>query len=158
MKEHLEDEQVVAAVLCESDRSTLVHAMECPGCREDLRTLHQAIDTWKEDVGRATASRSEGFWLRQRQLITAGHKGRQRMRAWKRLAWATAVAMLILLAVSLHRPQPPRPPAPAPIDDNALLMNVQASVSSDVPEALQPVDLLTQDMERAEEARRNTAN
>lgn len=158
MKDHLDDEQVVAAVLCESDRGTLVHALECSACQNDLRSLHKAIDAWKEDVGRAAESKPEVFWAWQRQLIAAGHQSRNRLWAWKRLAWATAAAMLVLLAVSVHRQQPKHVTAPAPIDDNALLMNVQSSLATDVPEALQPVRLLTQEMERAAKTRKNTSN
>jgi hypothetical protein len=65
--------------------------------------------------------------------------------------------MLILLASSLlsRNNAPSTQAAAQPDPDDALLLSVQQSIRSDLPQALKPAALLTAEIDRAQAARRN---
>ena len=104
----------------------------------------------------AAAARPEVFWQRQRAEIRA------RLDAPAvtppPLAWASAVALL-LMAVLLSLPgEPPLAVAPQPDPDSQLLLDVQQTLDRDVPDALAPASLLTQEMNQALEANAKLTN
>jgi predicted anti-sigma-YlaC factor YlaD len=152
MNSHMSDEQVVALALGESNRTRVLHLEECTRCREEIQSLRSALDAWIEDV--AERSRApESFWRRQREAIAARLARPAWLLPWKHLAWATATLTLVLLAtavLSWHRAPAVRQ---APVDDDALLRSVHESVNREVPQALQPVTLLTQEIARADQNR-----
>jgi len=149
MNSHLSEEQLVASALGESDRVATLHLQECPRCREEIQSLNTSIGSWVEDV-RGAAGASEVFWRRQREAIAARLAPRPSL-SWKNWAWATATLTLVVLAAVFYRQPAPVATAPPLVDDNALLLSVQTSLESDVPEALEPLDLLTQEIDRAVE-------
>lgn len=152
MNGHLSDEQLAGLVLCEPDKTTLVHLNECSQCREEIRSLHGLIGAWAEDLAGGEGT-SEVFWRQQREAI-ATRLARPTWRGrWKHLAWATATLALVLLATAVLYRSPAPTENKAKVDDNALLLSIHNSLTSDVPQALQPVTLLTQEIERAEETR-----
>ena len=152
MNNHLNDEQLVASALGESDRAAARHLEECLRCREDIQSLKGAIGVWAEDV-RGASGPSPLFWRRQREAVAARLERRPWL-PWKNWAWATATMTLIVLAAVFYRqPAPVATQIKPPVDDNALLLSVQTSLTSEVPEALEPVTLLTQEIDRTEESR-----
>ncbi|MBZ5516717.1 MAG: hypothetical protein LAN62_18085 [Acidobacteriia bacterium] len=152
MNGHLNSEQLVASALGESDRVTALHLQACPQCREEIQSLHASLDVWVEDVG-GGAGTSEAFWRRQREAIDARLGQWPWHRPWKHLACATATVTLVLLATAVLYRRPAPRVNEAPVDDNALLLSVHNSIRSEVPQALKPVALLTQEIDRAEEVR-----
>jgi hypothetical protein len=152
MNGHLSDEQLAGAALGESDKATLVHLDQCSQCREEIRSLQGLIGAWVENIA-GGAGTSEVFRRRQREAIATRLARPTWPRPWKRLAWATATLALVLLAVAVLYRSPAPTENKATVDDNALLLSIHNSLTSDVPQALQPVALLTQEIERAEEAR-----
>jgi predicted anti-sigma-YlaC factor YlaD len=150
MNNHLNDEQLVASALGESDRATALHLQECSRCREDIQSLNGAIGVWAEDV-RGASGPSPLFWRRQREAVAARLERRPWL-PWKNWAWATATLTLVVLAAVFYR-QPAPVAARPPVDDNALLLSVHTSLASEVPEAFEPVTLLTQEIDRVEEIR-----
>jgi hypothetical protein len=152
MNGHLSDEQLVGSALCESDKATLVHLDECSQCREEIRSLQGLIGAWVENIA-GGAGTAEVFWRRQGEAIAARLARPTWPRPSKHLAWATATLALVLLATAVLYRSPAPAVNKATVDDNALLLSIHNSLTSDVPQALQPVTLLTQEIERAEEAR-----
>jgi hypothetical protein len=65
--------------------------------------------------------------------------------------------MLILLASTLlsRNNAPPAPSVAQTDPDDALLLSVQQSIQSDVPQALRPAALLTAEIDRASVSRRH---
>lgn len=151
MDKHWNDEQLVASALGESDRAATLHLEECARCREEMQSLRTSIGAWVEDV-RGAAGASEVIWSRQREAIAARLAPRPWL-PWKNWAWATATMTLIVLAAVFYRqPAPVATQVKPQVDDNALLLSVQSSLTSEVPEALEPVALLTQEIDRTEES------
>jgi predicted anti-sigma-YlaC factor YlaD len=156
MNGHLNDEQWTAAVLNEADDGAAQHLAECAACREEVKSFADAAGVAQAQARKA-GEQPEMFWRRQRQSIGARLAARDFTHPWKRWIWSTATVMLILLASTLlsrHR-APPVQTAAQPDPDDALLLSVQQSIESDVPRALRPAALLTQEMGRAEPAQRN---
>lgn len=99
---------------------------------------------------RAAAERPERFWQRQQAEILARLDAPAL--APPPLAWASAVALLAL-AVLLSLPGgTPVAAAPPPDPDRQLLLEVQQTLDRDVPDALAPASLLTQEMTQALDA------
>jgi predicted anti-sigma-YlaC factor YlaD len=155
MTGHLNDGQWAAAVLNEGDQATASHLAECPTCRDELRQITVATEAARAKA-RNMAELPEAFWRRQRESIHARLEHRDLVRPWKRWIWATATVTLVLLASAMlsHNGAPPVPPTPQADPDDALLLSVHQSIETDVPQALRPAALLTEEMARAEAARR----
>jgi CHASE2 domain-containing sensor protein len=101
------------------------------------------------------AERPEVFWQCQREAISRRLPGQALVTVWKRWVWATGTVALLVLGSCLLSRQPQRPvPVEAPtVSDDALLLSVQQSIHSDLPQALRPASLLTQEIDRAAAAR-----
>ncbi len=98
----------------------------------------------------AAAERPEVFWQRQRAEILA--RLETPAVAPRPLAWASALALLVL-AVLLSLPGgKPVPATPPPDPDRQLLLQVQETLDREVPDALAPASLLTQEMNQALES------
>ncbi len=156
MNGHLSDEQWAAAVLDENDESALEHLAECAACREEVNSFAIAAGAAQAQASKVM-EQPEAFWRRQRESIGARQSSRDYTHPWRRWMWVTATVMLILLASTLlSRNSAPPIQATAQTDpDDALLLSVQQSIQSDLPRALRPAALLTQEINRAEAARRN---
>lgn len=156
MNGHLSDEQWAAAVLNENDQGVAKHLEECATCREEVRSFGAAAGAAQAQA-RKQVEQPEAFWRRQREDISKRIAARDFIHPWKRWIWATATVMLIFLASTLlsRKSAPPMQTATQPDPDDVLLLSVQRSIHSDLPQALRPAALLTQEMNRAEAARRN---
>ena len=156
MNGHLSDEQWSAAVLEESNEAAAEHLAACATCRAEVRSFAAAVGAARAQA-RQVGEQPETFWRRQRQAIRARRAARDFTHPWRRWIWVTATVMLILLASALlsRNSAPPLPTVSQPDPDDALLLSVQQSIQSDLPRALRPAALLTQEMDRAEPARRN---
>ena len=152
MNNHLSDEQLAASALGESDKMTALHLQECLQCRGEIASLNGFLSAWVRDVA-AGVGASDDFWRRQREAIAARLAPRPRV-PWKNWAWATATLTLIVLAaVFYRRPAPIATQTAPPVDDNVLLLSVETSLATEVPEAFEPVTLLTQEIDRGGDAR-----
>jgi len=156
MNGHLSDEQWAAAILESSQGATAEHLSGCAACRDELTSFADAVRATREGI-RSVAERPESFWRQQREGITTRLASRERYQPWKRWVWATASLMLMLWASTvLHRNAAPSFSPSAQTDpDDALMLSVQQSIRSELPQALRPAALLTQEIDRAAESRRN---
>ncbi len=99
---------------------------------------------------REAVNRPENFWEQQRRSVEERlHEDRAR-RGYNRMAWVSAAA-LVLLALALFTPrgEPVAPDIPAG-QDQELLIGVERSLDRNVPQALEPGLLLTQEIQKAE--------
>jgi predicted anti-sigma-YlaC factor YlaD len=156
MNGHLSDEQWAAAVLNENDEAAVKHLAECATCREEVRSFAAAASAAQAQA-RKVVEQPETFWRRQREGISTRLADRDFTHPWKRWIWVTATVTLILLASTLlsRNSAPPIQTAAQPDPDDALLLSVQQSIQSELPRALRPAALLTQEIDRTEAARRN---
>jgi hypothetical protein len=72
-------------------------------------------------------------------------------------AWAGAVTAALVVAALMSRPAPPRRTAPALAEDpdHELLVGVERSLRRNVPRALAPATLITQELSSAAEKKKN---
>lgn len=153
-QEHLSDESWAAVLSRELDAASQAHLKGCGKCRAEEQALRSALDGARESLS-AAAERSEVFWIRQRAEINA--QIREQQKGHHRLMWATAVGFVALAASLLLRPVPRHTPVPvATVSDQELLMQVESSLSREVPEALAPSDVITQEL--AEASQKNSNN
>jgi hypothetical protein len=150
MNGHLNDEQWAAAVVNQNDTAAAIHLAECAACRDEVNFFARASAAARADA-RKLAEQPESFWHRQRHSVSTRIRAREFTHPRRRWIWATATLTLILLASALLTRNTRQPAATAaPTDpDDVLLLSVQRSVQSDLPQALRPAALLTQEMSRA---------
>lgn len=143
MQAHLTEEQLFESLLEARDAATLQHLAACPACSGELDRLRRATSALR-DSARAQAEQPEGFWARQRTSAASRLSGRPA----HPLTWAAAVAAAVLAAMLLQEPRPVAPATPAPDPDQALLVSVEQAVNRQVPQALAPAALITQEIAR----------
>ena len=117
--------------------------------QSDQRSLGPALEKLPENA-RSMTEQPEEFWERQRIAIWGRISAAERksVARWPVLAAATGTLILaFLLAFSGHRPPAPTPQAKVD-PDHELLLNVEQTMQSDGPEALQPAALLAEEMEQ----------
>lgn len=156
MNGHLNDEQWAAAVRHENNEAVAKHLADCAACRDEVKSFMLAASAAQLQARKA-AEQPETFWQRQRESIRARISARDFIHPWKRWAWVTATVTLIFLASTLlsRTSAPPVQTAAQPDPDDTLLLSVQQSIESDLPQALRPAALLTREIGRAQTARRN---
>jgi predicted anti-sigma-YlaC factor YlaD len=149
MSGHLSNEQWAAAVLNENDGVGVEHLAECAACREEARSFTDAIRGVRARI-REAAEQPEPFWREQREGVTTRLADHVFPQPWKRFVWVTATVTLVFLATTLlSRNKAPSLPKTEADSDDALLLSVQQSIESDLPQALQPAALLTEEIDRA---------
>ena len=155
MNGHLSNEQWEAAVLNHNDAAAAKHLAECATCREEVKSFVGAVEAGQVQA-RKVVEQPETFWRRQREAISARIAARDFTHPWRRSIWVAATVMLIVLASSLlsRNNAPPAPSVAQTDPDDALLLSVQQSIQSDLPQALKPAALLTAEIDRASVSRR----
>jgi hypothetical protein len=151
-QKHLSAESWAAVLSSELGAASQGHLEGCETCRAEEQALKSVLDGARESLS-AAAERSEVFWIRQRAEINA--RIRQQQEGRHRLVWATAVGFVALAASLLLRPAPPLPAPVTAVSDQELLMQVESSLSREVPEALAPSDLITQELAEASQKNSN---
>ena len=152
---HLTDDQWIECLLGEQSAEVVGHLSACPACRAELSRFRTATGQLaRQTLGYAEAL-PEPFWQEQRRLIAArvaaGGARKTEGSFSRRLAFGLTAAAVALLAVILLRWSPPsRPSAGAPLSsaDDPLLAQVQEALDREVPMALAPAALLTDEIER----------
>jgi len=153
MNGHLNDEQWAAIALGEFQEEAAQHLAKCLACREEIAAFFGPITRLQAQSVHA-AVQPEAFWNRQRVRIDARLGACILVRRWKRWGWVAATITLIVLAATLLSNDSTRPQRTTvqPDPDDVLLLSVQQSIQSDLPQALRPAALLTREIDRAEKA------
>ncbi len=155
MQEHISDEQLSGVLANQLGTGThdamREHLVACRACREEEQRLREFFARYRQALLDA-AERPEGFWNWQESAIAERLSGR---RTARRLVWAGALAMVAFFGVLSIEKRAPSDLIIAEDPDHVLLMNVERSVRRDLPRALEPAALLTQEMDRAAEVSAN---
>ncbi len=132
------------------DEESARHRASCAICRDE----HDRIENALAGLGvlsRDTTDLPEFFWERQRLAIQSRLKTSQGIHNY-RSAWtwaaATTLVLLVLLVLSPNSTQSVVPDIVAG-DDQELLIGIERSLNRELPEALQPASLLTQEIVKA---------
>jgi hypothetical protein len=130
------------------------HASECEECRNEVEDFRRELEGLRDEL-RSAAERPSFFWATQRAAIKAramtvpnGHG--------LRFALVSAVA-LFAVATSLMVPAPKskelsgqvKQPTVVVQDDEALMRQVDDALLSNVPDSLEPANLIANDMSTA---------
>jgi anti-sigma factor RsiW len=143
MQAHLSEEQIFEALLGGDNAPAREHLAACAACAGELDRLRRATAALR-DSARTQAEQPEPFWTRQRRSSAS----RVSAHAVRPLTWAAALAAAVLAAALLQEPRPAAPVTPTADPDQALLVSVERAVNRQVPQALAPAALLTQEISR----------
>ena len=127
----------------------------------DDKDIKRSLSAWRESADKQ-AERPDWFWARQRARIESRMNERKPKRL-PSLAWAGIAATLAVgAALMIPGDQPSQLPQQKPvtqasaapqISDHELLQQLQETMNSEVPDALQPASTLAQEMEQAYSAK-----
>jgi hypothetical protein len=125
------------------------HRAECAPRRREQERFESALTGFQEFV-RGASERPESFWERQRLAVRARLRPARPspgLRTVWTLASATTLLVLALIFVPKHN-QPVRADFAAG-DDQELLVGIERLLNRDAPQALQPVLIITEQLEDA---------
>lgn len=150
---HLSDQEITVAAAGERELRSAQHLQICADCQQQVELYRERMASLRQDVC-YSAGRSAIDWGRQSRAIQQGILAVQIRETQGRSA-GFALAMVVLtivlvafLFLGFHSTstttavnQPPQ------ISDSALLGDVEAQLDGDLPDALQPANLLVGEME-----------
>lgn len=123
------------------------------------KDIKNTLNAWRESVEKQ-AERPDWFWARQRALLSSQVQ-QPKVKRMRALAWA-GIAATVALGVALTIPGQKQPPAPfigaatppqvevdGAMTDPELMQQLEQTMNSRVPEALQPANALAQEMEQS---------
>ncbi len=154
MKRHVTENELAAWAAGTAEPDTTKHLAECPECADEAARLEQACHDFRVEITRL-ADRGAYFWSRLRAALRQQIQPRLMPPAWQ---WVAGLAALVMIAsAGLFLGESPverathrtRVVASQTDPDRTLLIQVQQDLDREIPEALEPVGLLTTDMNRA---------
>ena len=157
MTPHLNHEQLCDLLLASDSREThesgrlellRQHLRECHPCAAELASLSESLTAFRSTATAWSASEWNRSETRTRSLRLASARPRSFIPA---ALWTAAAALVVAatLPLALHRTSPATPKAPvtavhavAPTSqsDEALLEEVNETLSSSIPSPMQPLD------------------
>jgi hypothetical protein len=141
-------EPLIDSALIGLDLTAEHHLANCPCCQGEREKTEHALRDFAE-LQREQANRSERFWQDQAARIREA-RAQISQRSPFRTALVPALALLLLLALQLT-PQKETSPKPVQqtqtISDHDLLVEVERTMNTATPYALEPVALLSDDNE-----------
>jgi len=151
---HLSDQEITAAAAGEREVRAAQHLQICGDCQQQVEMYRERMASLRQDVC-YSAGRSAIDWGRQSRAIQQGILAVQIRETQGRSAGFTlAMAVLtIVLVAALFLGFHSTPTTTATnqptveISDSALLGDVEAQLDGDLPDALQPANLLVGEME-----------
>ena len=150
---HLSDQEITAVAAGERELRAAQHLQICGDCQQQVEMYRQRMASLRQDVC-YSAGRSAIDWGRQSRAIQQGILAVQIRETQGRsagFALAMAVLTIVLVAFLFLRfhstPSTTAVNQPPQISDSALLGDVEAQLDGDLPDALQPANLLVGEME-----------
>jgi len=141
-------EPLIDSALIGLDLSAEHHLANCHCCQGEREKTEQALREFA-DLQREQANRPEPFWENQAARIREARAQISQLSPL-RTALVPALALLLLLALQLT-PQKESSPKPVQqtqsISDHDLLVEVERTMNTATPYALEPVALLSDDSE-----------
>ena len=150
---HLSDQEITAAAASERELRSAQHLQICGDCQQQVEMYRERMASLRQDVC-YSAGRSAIDWGRQSRAIQQGILAVQIRETQGRSAgFALAMAVLTIVLVAFlflgfhSTPSTTAVNQPPQISDSALLGDVEAQLDGDLPDALQPANLLVGEME-----------
>ncbi len=153
MTQHLREDEYSSILSGATRQEWLRHMKECPQCEQRLQQEQRRIEQLRTLL-QAAGTRPENYWEAQHARITARlqqprPKGMQPV--WK-LAMAGALTLILAgfsfsLLRSPHVSHPQGPNASPALTDAQLMQEMEEVANSEVPAAMEPANVLVQDME-----------
>jgi cytochrome c-type biogenesis protein CcmH/NrfG len=150
---HLSDQEITAAAVGEREMRAAQHLQICGDCQQQVEMYRERMASLRQDIC-YSAGRSAIDWGRQSRAIQQGILAAQIRETQGRSAGfvlAMAVLTIVLVAflfLGFHStPSTTAVNQPPQISDSALLGDVEAQLDGELPEALQPANLLVGEME-----------
>jgi len=142
MTQHLSNEDLLEVLL---DRSSgfNAHLATCSTCRAELGRLRRVVGELPA-LTHVVAQNTDAFWEQQRTSIWANIDSVE-PRKFPVLAWASAAAVLVA-ATLLFSIAPAVPPRAQADSDHELMIQLERTLQSEVPVALEPAALLAREI------------
>ncbi len=142
---HLSDEQFAALLAGAPGPAESRHWESCDDCRSQLSGFAVDVGNWAV-AARAQADRPPAFWTRQSAAVLSRTRARHARRLWTPLAAAASLLLAAAIVLTGLAPRQPVSSKLAEPTDDALLQQIQQTLSSDVPEALAPATVLSDEL------------
>ena len=142
MTQHLNDKDLLE-VLLDRPPAFNAHSATCSSCRSESERMRRALGELPE-LTHIVAQNADSFWERQRIAIWANIDSVE-PRKFPVLAWASAAAVLVV-ATLLFRNAPTVPVRAEADSDHELMIQLERTLKSEVPMALEPAALLAREI------------
>jgi hypothetical protein len=149
---HLSDEEITAAAAGERGPRTAHHLQICSECQGQVQMYRGDLAELREDIV-CGAGRSAIDWGRQsrsiQQRIVAAQIERTQGKntGFALVSSALALALVLTIFVGFRNSSLPASHREVtPISDTALLNDIESRMEEDLPDALQPANLLVDEM------------
>ena len=143
MKQHLSDEELSELLL--APQGSNVHLATCASCRTEQERLSCVLGELPSLV-RVVAQNTDVFWEKQRTAIWADIVTLQSREQFPVLARALAAAVLVVGGLLLSTAPTPAPTRAAADPDHELMIQLERTLQSEVPQALEPAALLAREI------------
>lgn len=150
---HLSDEEITAAAAGERVPRTANHLQICSECQEQVQKYRETLAELRQDFSYG-AARSAIDWGRQsnrirQRILAAKIRNEASSMGFALVSSAFALALILTIFIGFrdNTPAPIFHPTPNVIlSDAALLNDIESRMDEELPDALQPADLLVNEM------------
>jgi hypothetical protein len=142
MTQHLTDADLSEVLLDRSPGSN-AHLATCSSCRAEQERVRRILEELPA-LTHTVAQNTDAFWEHQRTAIWANIDS-VKPRKFPVLAWASAAAVLVA-ATLLFSIAPTVPPRAEVDSDHELMIQLERTLQSEVPVALEPAALLAREI------------
>jgi len=143
MKQHLSDQELSELLL--TPQASNIHLATCASCRAEHDRLRRVLAELPSLV-RVVAHNTDTFWEKQRTAIWANIGTQQPRKQFPVLAWALAAAVLVVAGLLLSIAPAPVPTRAEADPDHELMIQLERTLQSEVPQALEPAALLAREI------------
>lgn len=150
---HLSDEEITAAAAGERVPRTAHHLQICSECQEQVQGYRESLAELRQDFSYG-AARSAIDWGRQsnsirQRILTTKIRNQASSMGFALVSSAFALALILTIFIGFRDTTPTpvfHPPTPVVLSDATLLNDIESRMDEEWPDALQPADLLVNEM------------
>jgi hypothetical protein len=149
---HLSDEEITAAAAGERVPRTANHLQICSECQEQVQKYRETLAELRQDFSYSSA-RSAIDWGRQsnnirQRILTTKIRSQASNMGFALVSSAFALALILTIFIGFRdtTPAPVFHPTSPIVSDVALLNDIESRMDEELPDALQPADLLVNEM------------
>jgi len=143
MKQHLSDEELSELLL--APPASNAHLATCASCRTEQDRMRRILGELPS-LARVVAHNTDTFWEKQRTAILADIVAPQSRKQFPILVWTLGVAVLVVAGLLLSTAPAPAPTRAETDPDHELMIQLERTLQSAVPQALEPAALLAREI------------